>query len=90
MEMKEKGQRERESPNYIRNNRVCHPKIKLSMLIVVVQSNFFTLPISEAQELLLLLSHQEITGATVYPGYAGAAKACLKQNIISSSVQNRG
>jgi hypothetical protein len=42
----------------------------------------FTLPISEAQELLLLLSHQEITGATVYPGNAGAAKAVLETRYL--------
>jgi len=42
------------------------------------RSKYLEGPISEAQELLLLLSHQEITGATVYPGYAGAAKAVLE------------
>ena len=51
-------------------------------LIVSLPSKYelvhFTLPIREAPELLLLLSHQEITGATVYPGYAGAAKAVLE------------
>ena len=41
----------------------------------------FTLPISEAPELLLLLSHQEITGVTVYPGYGGRQGLSLKQGI---------
>lgn len=51
-------------------------------LIVSLPSRYelvhFTLPVSEAPELLMLLSYQEITGATVYPGYAGAAKAVLE------------
>lgn len=38
----------------------------------------FTLPIGEARELLLLLSNQEVTGATVYPGYGGAARAVIE------------
>ena len=42
----------------------------------------FTLPIEEASELLLLLSHQEITGATVYPGYGGVAKAVLETSYF--------
>jgi hypothetical protein len=35
----------------------------------------FTLPIAQASDLLGLLSNYQINGATVYPGYAGAAKA---------------
>ena len=38
----------------------------------------FTLPVGQASKLLSLLSHQGITGATVYPGYYGAAKAVLE------------
>jgi hypothetical protein len=42
----------------------------------------FTLPVSDAPKLLNLLSHQEITGATVYPGYGGAAKAVLETRFF--------
>jgi PII-like signaling protein len=56
------------------------------MLIVVVQSNFLMRYLLEAntwKDQLVrhrnyFFSHQEITGATVYPGYAGAAKAVLE------------
>ena len=41
----------------------------------------FTLPIEEASKLLRLLSHQEITGATIYPGYGGAARAMLETSF---------
>ncbi|HWP54477.1 MAG TPA: FRG domain-containing protein [Pyrinomonadaceae bacterium] len=42
----------------------------------------FTLPVIEAADLLRLLSHQDITGATVYPGYGGAAKAVFEERFF--------
>jgi hypothetical protein len=42
----------------------------------------FTLLVSEASELLRLLSYREITAATVYPGYGGAAKAVFEKRFF--------
>jgi hypothetical protein len=41
----------------------------------------FTLPITEASNLLGSLSNYQITGATVYPGYGGAVKAVFEDRF---------
>lgn len=45
----------------------------------------FTLPVTEAPDLLRLLSHQDITAASVYPGYGGAAKAVFEERFFLRS-----
>lgn len=42
----------------------------------------FTLPVTQAPKLLRLLSDQDITAATVYPGYGGAAKAVFEDRLF--------
>lgn len=42
----------------------------------------FTLPVTQAADLLRLLSYQDITAATVYPGYGGAAKAVFEERFF--------
>jgi len=42
----------------------------------------YTLPVSEAPDLLGSLSNYEITAATVYPGYGGAAKAVFEERFF--------
>ena len=42
----------------------------------------FTLPITEAPNLLGALSDYDITGAAVYPGYGGAAKAVFEERLF--------
>jgi len=42
----------------------------------------FTLPVTDAADLLRLLSYQDITAATVYPGYGGVAKAVFEERFF--------
>lgn len=42
----------------------------------------FALPVTEASALLRLLSHHDITAATVYPGYGGAVRAVFEERFF--------
>lgn len=42
----------------------------------------FTLPVNKASDLMRSLSYREITAATVYPGYGGAAKAVFETRFF--------